>query len=136
VDVESMVEKALQSRLQAAQQQKASRAWEEFSAAAPEFLGSVQDDMQEILLHAGRQGKSMTYQQAYDRACQLNEEVSGLISQRKAAQAVRAPGVVTPAMRAAAGSVRTSPAAPRSGAQPKDIRGALNAAAEKLGFEA
>jgi hypothetical protein len=91
--------------------------------------------MREILTIAARQGKNMDYKQAYDRACKLNEEVAGVVAQRQAAQAARAPGTVTAATRAAASSVRSSPAAPPNGAHPKTVRAALDAAAEKLGFE-
>jgi hypothetical protein len=134
VDVEGLVERALQSRMQQANQARAAQAWDTFSATAPEFLETVSEDMKEILLIAGRQGKNITYEQAYDRACKLNEDVASVLAQRKAAQAARAPGTVTAATRAAASSVRSSPAAPPNGAHPKGVRGAMEAAAEKIGF--
>lgn len=133
-DIDSLVDKAFQARLHRVESDRASRAWAEFEGSAPEFLGDVKDQMILVLNDADRRGGNMTYQQAYDSACKLNEEVSATLSQRKAAQAVRTPGTVTPATRAAASSVRSSPAAPPNGAHPKSIQAAMAAAAEKLGM--
>jgi hypothetical protein len=135
VDPRAIFREEIASMRQQAEQARAEQPWNEFSASAPEFLESVKDDMRELLTLSARAGKNITYQQAYDRACKLNEEVSGVLSQRQAAQAARAPGTVTAATRAAASSVRSSPAAPPNGAHPKSIMAAMNAAAEKIGFE-
>jgi hypothetical protein len=132
-DIDSLVDKALQARLHRVESDKAARAWAEFEATAPEFLNDVKDQMILVLNDVERRGGNMTYPQAYASACKLNEEVAATLSQRKAAQAVRTPGTVTPATRAAASSVRSSPGAPQA-PNPKSIHAAMAAAAEKLGM--
>jgi hypothetical protein len=134
IDPRAVVREEIAALRQQAQQERASSLWRDFSSKAPEFLDTVKDDMVVILNDAARVGKDITYQQAYDKACRLNDEISGIISQRQAAQAARAPGTVTAATRAAASSPRSRPAAPPGGVQPRDVRGALEAAAEKIGF--
>lgn len=133
-DVNRLVEQALQQRIGQAVEAQAVSAWEKFQATEPEFLtDSVKDSMRLIIEHEAQRGRKITYEQAYSRACQLDEEVSGVLTQRKAADALRGPQVVTPAARAAAGSARSRPAAAPA-AQPKGIDAAMKAAAEKLGI--
>lgn len=132
-DVGRVVEQVIQQRLEQATQQRAIRAWEEFQASEPEFLDTVKDSMRVILMDAGQRGLNMTYQDAYTRACKMDEEVSAVLAQRNQAQAVRTPQPVTDRARAAASSVRTQPASMPQG-KPKGVRGAMEAAAEKLGL--
>jgi hypothetical protein len=82
----------------------------EFLESPPEFYETVQGDMHEILRLATAQGRKMTPQQAYDRACKLNEDVQGIIAQRKAAEAAKAQIVSTQRSKAAAVSIRAAPA--------------------------
>jgi hypothetical protein len=132
-DVGQLVERAIQQKVAAATEARAAAAWQEFQASEPEFLEDVKADMREILMVAGQQGRNMTYQQAYDRACKLNEDVASQLAQRKAAQEVRTAQPVTPAARAAAGSARSRPATAPA-VQPRGIDAAMRAAAEKLGI--
>jgi hypothetical protein len=120
-DVSKLVEQEFQRRAQAASEQKAAQAWTEFQASSPEFLGDVKDDMRLILEREGAAGRNMTYQQAYDRACKLNEDVSAILAQRKAAEAAKAQLASTQRTRAAASSLKPMPAASVS-AQPADRR--------------
>jgi hypothetical protein len=131
-DVGRMVEQALQQRIHAAQQSRANTAWQEFQASAPEFLADVQGDMAEILELAGRQGRNMTFQQAYDRACKLNEDVASILAQRKAAADATARNAATQKAKAAASSVKPSQAAAVGAAQPTDRRELLSRRYDEL----
>jgi hypothetical protein len=124
-DVNRLVEQAIQQRVQQARQVKAETAWQEFTGSQPEFLETVFPDMQEIVSLAERQGRNITYQQAYDRACKLNEEVSKILDQRKAAEAAKAQQASTQRARAAASSVRSTPAV-ATPTQPADRRAVLS----------
>lgn len=133
VDPRALVREELQTFRQQAIEAQAQRAWSDFQASEPEFLDAVREDMRIIIEREAAHGRNVTYQQAYDRACKLNEEVASVLAQRKAAEAVRAPQPVTQAARMAAGSARSRPAAAPA-AQPKGIDAAMRAAAEKLGI--
>lgn len=110
-DVSRIVEQEFQRRMQAASEQKATSDWEAFQATAPEFLDDVKEDMREILELAGRQGRNMTYQQAYDRAVKLNENVAPVLEARRAAEAARAKAPTVQRSKAAAVSIKATPAA-------------------------
>lgn len=110
-DVSRIVEQEFQRRMQAASEQKATSDWEAFQATAPEFLDDVKEDMRVILELAGRQGRNMTYQQAYDRAVKLNENVAPVLEARKAAEAARAKAPTVQRSKAAAVSIKATPAA-------------------------
>jgi hypothetical protein len=110
-DVSRLVQQEFQRVAQEAQQQRATNAWEEFQASAPEFLEDVKDDMRFILEREGAAGRNMTYQQAYDRACKLNEGVSATLEQRKSTAAVRAQAPTVQRAKVAGSSIRATPAA-------------------------
>jgi hypothetical protein len=114
-------------------EERARQEAEAFLANQPEFLDDVKDDMLLIRERAVAAGRNMTWPEAYDRACKLNENVSRVLDQRKAAEQLRTPQPVTEAARRAASSVRSRPAAAPA-AQPKGLDGALAAAREKLGM--
>lgn len=126
VDIESLVNQKLE-------QARAKQDAESFLATKPEFLDDVRDDMLLVMQTARSQGRNMTWAEAYDRACKMNEGVQEALAQRKAAEATRTAQPVTDAARRAASSVRSQPAAPMR-AQPKGIREAMEAAAEKIGM--
>jgi hypothetical protein len=110
-DVSALVQQEFQRVAQEAQQQRAASAWEEFQATEPEFLEQVKPAMREILHLAGQQGRNMTYQQAYDRACKLDEEVSAVLDQRKSADAARAQAPTVQRAKVAGSSIKATPAA-------------------------
>lgn len=95
-----------------------------------EFYADVREDMADIVAAAARRGVEMTAQQAYDRACQIHPEVSGILAQRAKAQAVNATQASTQRALNAASSVRSSPASGVGGKQvdPKDLDAVLQAA--------
>jgi hypothetical protein len=105
----------------------------EFLANPPEFYDTVKDDVHDILRLDRQRGGNLTPAQAYDRACRFNEDVQSVLAQRKAAEAARTQQQVTARAQVAASSVRSTPAAaPSTAAQPKSIRGALEAADQHL----
>jgi hypothetical protein len=61
---------------------KAQNAVVEFSKNA-EFLNDVREDMADIIELADKRGVELTLQQAYDRACAGNPDISSVIEQRK-----------------------------------------------------
>lgn len=54
-------------------------------AAKNEFFEDVREEMADLMEMSAKRGVNMTLQQAYDKATQLNPEISPIISQRKAA---------------------------------------------------
>jgi hypothetical protein len=53
-------------------------------AQTAEFLEDVRDDMADLLEGAARRNVKMTLQQAYDKACAINPEISSVMATRKA----------------------------------------------------
>jgi hypothetical protein len=133
VDVNAAVEQAIQSRLHAVEAQRAQGEAESFVQSAPEYLSDVWQDMVEIIEVGERQGRKVTYQQAYDRACKMNDNVQDALSKRKAAEQAKTATAATQQARTAAVSIKSQPAA-QVRAKPKGIDGAMAAAAEKLGL--
>jgi hypothetical protein len=128
-DVNRLVEQAIQQRVQQARQVKAETAWQEFTGTQPEFLETVFPDMQEIVSLAERQGRNITYQQAYDRACKLNEEVSGVLAARKTTEATRAQAPTVQRSKTAGSSIKATPvAAATRPAGPRSLRDEIEAA--------
>jgi hypothetical protein len=109
VTPEAMLDQLLPKLEQRVEAARATRDAEAFIASAPEFLPDVQADMIEILRLAESRGAKMTCQQAYDRACKLNEGVQSTIAQRKASEAARANAPTVQRAKVAASSVRASP---------------------------
>jgi hypothetical protein len=128
-DVSALVQQEFQRVAQEAQQQRAASAWEEFQATEPEFLEQVKPAMREILHLAGQQNRNMTYQQAYDRACKLDEEVSAVLDQRKSAAAARAQAPTVQRAKVAGSSIKATPAATAiRPAGPRSLREEIEAA--------
>ena len=63
-------------------QQEANQNVQTFSESA-EFLGDVRMDMADLIDMAAKQGRPLSLQQAYDRACTLNPEISKVLDERK-----------------------------------------------------
>lgn len=103
-----------------------------FEATGPEFLDDVGDEMAEIITSARRRGKPITLQQAYERACQMHDDVRTVLEQRRAEEARRAQSQKVQQARYAAGSVQSEPAPPASGKRP-GIAGMWAALEKNLG---
>lgn len=82
------VQQARQMREQA-MQHEAVQAVESFDQP---FFDDLKDDMADLMEIAARKGQTMTLDQAYTKAVSLNPEISGIISQRKAAEEARRNG--------------------------------------------
>jgi hypothetical protein len=91
---------------------------------------AVREDMADILELAARRGLDMTMEQAYERACRMNPEISRIIAQREAAGAARSGQSPIERAKLASSSVRSTPSnTPMQGAsQPGNLRGDIEAA--------
>lgn len=102
-----------EQRTQQAHLSEAQRALQEFEAQA-EFLEDVREDMA-VLLETGR---AKTYEEAYRKACAMNEEVGRVVTQRKAQEAARTQSQQAQKARNASSSVKSDPAPPAGGRRP------------------
>ena len=111
-----------QARRQYDQQQATGEVNQFAQSPKNEFYRDVRADMADMLDMAGRRGQQMTMQQAYDRACMMNPEVSGIIQARKN-------GLDMQNKRKAAVSITGGPGGPGGGGESTNsITEALNAA--------
>ena len=116
-----------QANQQAQMQQQTASEVDQFLGQA-EFGRDVADEMADLLEAAHRKGQSMSLQQAYDKACYLNDSVRKVMQQRQVTQAAQ--GKTQAAQRARAAAVSVSGAAPVGALnQPStDVRSAIEAA--------
>lgn len=99
-----------------------------------EFYEDVKLIMADMLEVAGNQGIALTPGEAYNRAVLVHPEVAKVVEQRQAAKHAANPNGSTARARAAASSVRGSPAtAPSSAVQPDNLRDVLEAAFDRAG---
>lgn len=93
-----------------------------------EFGEDVREDMADLLEAAQRRGQSMTLQQAYDKACYLNDSVRKVMQQRQLSQSAQSQ--THAAQKAKAAAVSVSGAAPIGALQQPttDVRSAIEAA--------
>ena len=99
-----------------------------------EFFEDVRFIMADLLEVAGNQDIALSPMEAYNRAVALHPEVSKVMEQRSAAKLAANPSGSMSRARAAASSVRGSPAtAPTSAVQPDDLRSVLEAAFDRAG---
>jgi hypothetical protein len=87
--VDQLLQQINQGR-QTQQQQvitEANQTIHEFGAdPANEFFQDVRLEMADFLDIAAKRGQTMTLKQAYDRACSMNSEIAGIISNRRVAE--------------------------------------------------
>jgi hypothetical protein len=83
--VNQLLEQLNQNKIYQAQQQRENTNGNiaEFAKTA-EFLEDVRDDMADLLEGAARRNQSMSLQQAYDKACAINPEISNVMGRRAA----------------------------------------------------
>jgi hypothetical protein len=111
---------------QYAQQQMATDEVNKFGEGA-EFLQDVRNDMADLLDMASSRGQVMSLQEAYDKACALNPEISNVIAQRQQNEALIQTQQDMSRKKNASSSIRGT----RGGtghASPKTIRGAIEEA--------
>jgi hypothetical protein len=97
-----------------------------------EFFDDVREDMADILDLYTKRGIDIPLEQAYERACRLHPEIGKVLAARD--QAVKAGNLngSTQRARAAASSVRGTPAAVSTSA-PSTLRGQIEAAMDAVG---
>ncbi len=127
--MQSMLTQFQQAQL--AQQQHATQAAQtEVSTflERAEFGEDVREDMADIIEAAQRRGQSITLQDAYKKACLMNDNVRSVISQR--AKARGAQQTTTAAQKARSAAVQVSGSAPMGALRQEstDVRSAIEAA--------
>jgi hypothetical protein len=128
--------------LQTIQQREAAQAEDRASrfAEAPghEYFEDVSDEMVSLIEFWKGQGKPVTdelMEKAYRIACQNNDDVSKVISQKEAAKSAANAQASTQRAKAAASTIRSTPGGNSAPASPgDDWRAHLEAAAEKAGW--
>lgn len=93
-----------------------------------EFFEDVREDMADLLEVAARRGIDLSLDQAYERACQMQPEISKVLAARAAAQNAGTAQQSTQRARAAASSVRGTPSGVSTNSQPDSLRAAIEAA--------
>jgi hypothetical protein len=97
-----------------------------------EFFEDVRDDMADLMELAARRERSMTLEEAYDKACRENPEINKILKQREAAakanKAARLSGHTGSKKRHASASVRS---APPSGASADESDSSLRSIIER-----
>lgn len=99
-----------QTAIQRASEQRA-KLIEQFGHASGGFFEDVEPDVADILELATRRGKSITPEEAYNRAVMLHPEISKIFQQREAAKAAATARAATQRTEVAASSLRSQPAA-------------------------
>ena len=97
-----------------------------------EFFEDVKSVMADILDNAARQGVSIPLKEVYNRACWATPDVAEVLQQRQAARQAASPNGPTQRARAAASSVKPSPAAVPGTPVADDTRSAVEAAFNRL----
>lgn len=121
-------------QFQNAQQQQQHYVAQQAQSEVEQFLGKaefgndVREDMADLLEAAQRRGQSMSLQQAYDKACMLNDSVSKVVQQRRLTQGAQVQ--TQAAQRARSAAVSVSGSAPVGALQQPatDVRSAIEAA--------
>jgi hypothetical protein len=124
----------LEAVKQQRQEQVIRRATEEVEAfgADKEFFSDVRDEMADLLEVAARRGVDLSLDQAYERACRMQPEISKVLDAREAAKRAENTNQFTQRARVAASSVRGTPAT-ASTPSPADLRASIEAAFEQVG---
>jgi len=123
----------LMATLQQAQQQRAvamqqkNRAEIEQFKASREFFEDVREDMADIIDARNRRGISLSLEDAYNLAVSMHPEISAVLKQREAAKANTSAQTGVQRSKAAASSVKSTPAGNVSNSEPTDLRGLIAA---------
>jgi hypothetical protein len=124
----------LQEKAQAEQYQ-VQQGLEAFAqAAGHEFFEDVRQVMADLIEVAARQGKVLPIEEAYQKACKLDDGISKIMASRQGAQNPRAMTQAALRAKRAASSVKGE-STPHGATVPKDdsIRSALEAAFDESG---
>lgn len=112
---------------QQAAQQAAANEVEQFLSQA-EFGNDVREDMADLIEAAQRKGQNLSLQQAYEKACYLNDSVRKVMQQRQMSNTAQT--YTQAAQKAKSAAVSVSGAAPMGALRqdPTDVRSAIEAA--------
>jgi hypothetical protein len=97
-------------------------------AAGREFVDDVREEMADLLEVAAKRGVALSLEDAYNRAVQLNPDISAVLKQREAAKAATNAQASTQRARAATSSVKSQPAGAPHAPQSRGLRDDLEAA--------
>jgi len=114
-------EQVMQIMEQRESQSRVTQTLEQF-ANTHEFYSDVRGDMADLLDLAAKRGQEMTLDEAYKKACAMNDEIVSVTSQRG----------ITPARRAAASSIRGNPGGSGLANSDGSIKGDIERAIERL----
>jgi len=114
-------EQVMQIMEQRESQSRVTQTLEQF-ANTHEFYSDVRGDMADLLDLAAKRGQEMTLDEAYKKACAMNDEIVSVTSQRG----------ITPARRAAASSIRGNPGGSGLSSGDGSIKGDIERAIERL----
>jgi len=114
-------EQVMQIMEQRESQSRVTQTLEQF-ANTHEFYSDVRGDMADLLDLAANRGQEMTLDEAYKKACAMNDEIVSVTSQRG----------ITPARRAAASSIRGNPGGSGLANSDGSIKGDIERAIERL----
>lgn len=129
----TMLQQQGEQRNQALQQELETELEAFANDPANDFFDDLREDISDILRMAAQRGRVVSLSEAYNRAAQLHPEISKVITQREAAKAASKNRTVIDAKRLAGSSVRTdSPHQLGGAAEPTSVRGAIEAAVERL----
>jgi hypothetical protein len=90
-----------------------------------EFGDTVRQEMADLLEMHARTGRSLSLQQAYEKAVQNHPDLAPVLQQRREAEAAKAKLASTQRARVASSSVKTQPAGAPPPAKKPGLRGAL-----------
>jgi hypothetical protein len=127
----------LLQQLQGLQQQREQQVVEkavgevEQFGADKEFFEDVREDMADLLEVAARRGIDLSLEQAYERACAMQPEISKVLAARAAAQQAGTARQSTQRAKVAASSVRGTPSGVSTSSQPDSLRATIEAAIDE-----
>jgi hypothetical protein len=115
---------------QQGQQQTRAQADQEVAqfAQSAEFLNDVRNDMADLIDLANKQGRSLSLQEAYDRACAIHPEISKVMEQRRQTEAITGGNQRIAQKKMAASSLNGRQVGTGGGVESLSIRDQLNAA--------
>lgn len=89
-----------------------------------EFLDDVRDDFTALI----ESGRAKSFEEAYKKACLMNDDVRAILEQRKAAEQANATQASTMRAKIASSSVKSQPSGVSTAKEDDSIRGSLRAA--------
>ncbi len=98
-----------------------------------EFAMDVKDDMADLIEMAHRRGRTLSLEEAYDKACRSHPSIGKILANRDKASQAQSTNQVAQRARAASVSISGAPSGGASGAGAADLRSALENAWAQAG---